>query len=128
MTRLLALLLFFALVFGDMIPAQSQSSVPPIQSTYQISAGSGPGPDLPLTGQSSCSLVVNTQNPSTAGIAITPQLSSDHGRTWVTASTIGGGAISTYGTYTGGIATTALTDFRFIYTLTSGSLFRERNL
>lgn len=92
------------------------------QSTAPVNFSiTGPGqasPIFPLTGQSSCAVVV--YNGPTAG-ALVPQVASDSSvniaagsAIWNTATGVGAGSITTFGNYVGNVAGQGLTAFRVV--------------
>jgi len=115
--RLRAIIL--ALCFAASMGVASAQAVPLVTFPFSMS-GVGVGPSVPLSGQSSCAVVLSNAG---TGLTLIPQASSDQGATWVTATTIGGGSIGAIGSYVGGIAGTGLTTFRFIVSaLSSGTV------
>jgi hypothetical protein len=115
--RLRAIIL--ALCFSLSTGVASAQAVPLVTFPFSMS-GVGVGPAISLSGQSSCAVVLSNAG---TGLTLIPQASSDQGATWVTASTIGGGSISTIGSYVGNIGGAGLTTFRFIVSaLSSGTV------
>jgi hypothetical protein len=107
------------------VPAMADSG-PAISQAFSTTSV-GPGPYILLNGQSTCSISVNN---SGTGLTMVPQVTSDSpanvqagAAQWVTASTIGAGSISTFGVYTGNIASLGITAFRYnITALSSGTV------
>jgi hypothetical protein len=119
--RLVALVVGLALVGAQGI-AVAQTA-PLISIPFSLTS-TGAGPVLALNGQSTCSLVLDNAG---TGLTLVPQATSaqfpNAGSQWATASTIGSGSISTFGTYVGNVAGTGLTGFRFVITaLSSGTV------
>ncbi len=116
-SRLRAIIL--ALTFWASSGIAAGQSVPLISAPFSLSAA-GSGPVITLNGQSSCSIALSNAG---SGLTLVPQASSDNGASWATVSAIGGGSISTFGTYTGSVGGTGLTSFRFLITaLSSGTV------
>lgn len=115
--RLRSIILAFC--FAASMGIATGQSVPLVTFPFSLS-GVGVGPQIPLSGQSSCAVVLSNAG---SGLTLIPQASSDQGATWVTASTIGGGSISAIGSYVGAIGGAGLTNFRFIVSaLSSGTV------
>lgn len=113
--RAIILALTFALSSG----VASAQAVPLVTFPFSMS-GVGVGPSVPLSGQSSCAVVLSNAG---TGLTLIPQASSDQGATWVTATTIGSGSIGSIGSYVGSIGGLGLTTFRFVVSaLSSGTV------
>lgn len=71
------------------------ADIPIVQNTVTIStAGSGTFQALPLTGQSICWVSINAGSTLSGGGVINPQVSSNGGNDWVTATTVSGGSMT----------------------------------
>ena len=115
------LVLLISVITGN-VAAQSSG---PISQSFSLSTVGQRLPTLTLNGQiQSCSIVIYN---SGGGFTITPQAASDGignpTPSWVTATSINTGSISTTGTFTGNVSGQGLTSFGGVLSaLTSGTI------
>lgn len=91
-----------------------------VSGTFVIVPPFGVSSVLALSGQSTCAVVVPTG--TYTGLSIIPQISSDGGTTWVTATSIGGGNITAAGTYGGSVGGNSPNAFRLNASLGTGTV------
>jgi hypothetical protein len=105
----------------------ARADIPTISYTFSQST-LGRGPIINIAGQSTCAITVYSVG---GGATLVPQAASDgivNGQTqppslWSTATTVGGGSITSAGSYVGNIASAGITNFSYNLTaLTSGAV------
>src|ERR1700727_1416182 len=111
--RLLLALGISGLVLSTCVPIVHAQQAAPVQLPFSLTAAGQRIPTINLVGSmSSCSIVIYN---SGGGFTLTPQAASDGVNnptpTWVTATNINSGSITTTGSFTGQVSNNGLTSF-----------------